>query len=93
MAQCDSWRKQVKGKITTTITGRRICTSCDQGLLGAASGITSAAPMRAPKPGSLQPCRRRAYPRDFGVAALTLSREHAHEHETGSSQIEGSHRG
>lgn len=44
MAQCDSCRKQVKSKLTTTVTGRRICTSCNQGLLGAAAGAMSAGP-------------------------------------------------
>ena len=42
MAQCDSCRKQVKGKLTTTVTGRQICTSCNRGLLGAAAGTMSA---------------------------------------------------
>ncbi len=44
MAQCDSCRKQVSGKLTTTVTGRRICASCHEGLLGAAAGVLSAGP-------------------------------------------------
>ena len=42
MAQCDSCRKQVSGKLTTTVTGRKICASCHQGLLGATAGVLSA---------------------------------------------------
>lgn len=44
MAQCDSCRKQSRTKLTTTVTGRRICTACNQGLLGATAGILAAGP-------------------------------------------------
>lgn len=44
MAPCDSCRKQPSGKLTTTLTGRRICTACNQKLLGAAAGMMAAGP-------------------------------------------------
>ena len=44
MAQCDSCRKRTSSKLTTTVTGRRVCSSCSQSMLGAAAGILSAEP-------------------------------------------------
>lgn len=44
MAQCDSCRKTTTTKLTTTVTGRRVCSACSQGMLGAAAGILSVSP-------------------------------------------------
>ncbi len=44
MPTCDSCRKNVKGPLNTTVTGREICDACNDRLLGAAAGIIAAGP-------------------------------------------------
>lgn len=44
MPTCDSCRKNVKGRLNTTVTGREICDPCNDRLLGAAAGIIAAGP-------------------------------------------------